>query len=67
MARIGDPAAGSRIAAATVAAVRVLGLDVVPDPIPDDQGHALIRDGTANLTRQAVRKQLAVLFQFLPP
>ncbi|MBX9628037.1 MAG: hypothetical protein K2X82_29835 [Gemmataceae bacterium] len=67
MARIGDPAAGSRIAVATAAAVRALGLEVVPDPIPDDPGHALIRDGAASLTSQAVRKQLAVLFQFLPP
>ena len=51
---------------ATAGAVRAVGLEVGPDPIPDDPGHTLIRDGAESLTRQAVRKQLAVLFQFLP-
>lgn len=63
MARLGDPAKGSRI----VAAIRALGLEVVPDPKDYDLGHAEIRDGTASLSSHAVRKELAKLFQFLSP
>ena len=66
LARIGDPAAGSRIASAPVAAIRALGLEVVPDPIDGDPGHAEIRSGAANLSSHATRKQLASLFAFLP-
>jgi hypothetical protein len=66
MARLGDPAKGSRIAAASVAAIRAIGLEVVPDPKDYDPGHAEIRDGTASLSSHAVRKELAKLFQFLP-
>jgi hypothetical protein len=66
MARLGDPAKGSRIASASIAGIRSLGLDVVPDPIPDDQGHALIVSATTSLADQPVRKQLAVLFTFVP-
>ena len=66
MARLGDPNAGSRIAIVSVAAVRLLGLDVVPDPKDYDAGHAEIRSGTVALSSHAVRKQLAALFTFLP-
>ena len=66
MARIGDPAAGSRIAFATVAAVRALGLEVVPDPIADDPGHALILGVPVGLGGQSVRKQLSMTFRFVP-
>lgn len=65
MARLGDPAKGSRIAVASVAGIRALGLDVVPDPIPDDSGHALIVSMASSLKDQPVRKQLAALFQFV--
>jgi hypothetical protein len=66
IARLGDPDAGSCIAIASVAAVRLLGLDVVPDPKDYDAGHAEIRSGTAALSSQTVRRQLATLFTFLP-
>jgi hypothetical protein len=66
MARLGNPTTGSRIATASVAAIRNLGLEVVPDPKDYDAGHAEIRSGTADLSSQAVRKQLANLFAFLP-
>lgn len=66
MARLGDPAKGSRIAAGAVAEVRNLGLEVVPDPKDYDLGHAEIRSATADLGDQTVRRQLAKLFQFLP-
>jgi len=66
MARLGDPTKGSRIAAGAVAEVRDLGLEVVPDPKDYDLGHAEIRSATASLGDQAVRRQLAKLFQFLP-
>ncbi len=66
MARIGDPVRGSRIAAASVAAVRALGLEVVPDPKDYDPGHAEIRDGAASLADKKVRTRLALLFTFLP-
>ena len=66
MARLGNPAAGSRIAVTSVAAIRALGLEVVPDPKDYDAGHGEIRSGTANLADQAVRRQLSRLFTFLP-
>lgn len=66
MARLGNPATGSRIAVADVAAIRALGLEVVPYPKDYDVGHAEIRAGTVELSGQAVRKQLAKLFTFLP-
>ncbi len=66
MARLGNPAAGSRIAVTTAAAVRAMGLEVVPDKQDYDLGHAEIRDGTAALRSHSVRKKLAALFKFLP-
>lgn len=66
MARLGNPATGSQIAAGAVAEVRNLGLEVVSDPKDYDLGHAEIRSGKTNLSDQTVRRQLAKLFQFLP-
>jgi cytochrome c5 len=66
MARLGNPAAGSRIASASVSAIHNLGLEVAPDPKDYDAGHAEIRSGKADLSSRAVRKQLAKLFTFLP-
>lgn len=66
MARIGDPSAGSRIAIASVAAIRALGLEVVPDPRDYDLGHAEIRPAGADLSSHPIRKRLAALFAFLP-
>lgn len=66
MARLGDPTKGSRIAVATAGDIRALGLEVVSDSKDYDPGHAEIRSGTADLANQPVRKQLAMLFQFLP-
>src|SRR5438067_8702350 len=40
MVRIGDATTGSRIAELEVSAIRALGLDVIPVPLPDDLGHA---------------------------
>lgn len=65
MARLGDPAKGSRIAVASAAAIRALGLEVVPDSKDYDPGHAEIRSATVTLSSQAVRKQLAILFSFI--
>jgi hypothetical protein len=65
MARVGNPSAGSRIAAATVEAVRALGLDVVSVPLDGDPGHAEIRSAAASLGDQSVRRSLAELFQFV--
>ena len=65
MARIGNPANGSRIASAPVADIRALGLDVVPVPLDDDLGHAEIRSAAESLESQSVRKALARLFQFV--
>ncbi|MCU0702455.1 MAG: hypothetical protein MUF18_00500 [Fimbriiglobus sp.] len=64
MARLGDPAKGSRIASGSVAEVRALGLEVIADPKDYDQGHALICPAVADLQDQIVRRQLAKLFQF---
>lgn len=66
MARIGDPSAGSRIAIASAAAIRALGLEVVPDPRDYDPGHAEIRPANADLSSHPIRKRLAALFTFLP-
>jgi hypothetical protein len=66
LGRVGKPDLGSRVAEATVADIRALGLEIVPVPLPDDPGHAEIRSGASDLNDQAVRKQLAVLFQFIP-
>jgi hypothetical protein len=65
LTRIGDPASGSRIASAAVAAIRRLGLDVVPAPIDADPGHAEIRSDTSSLEDQEVRRRLAKLFAFV--
>lgn len=67
MARLGNPAAGSRIAVASVAEIRAVGLDVVPAPIDEDAGHAEIRAAAASLTTQSVRKRLAMIFRFIDP
>jgi hypothetical protein len=61
----GDPAAGSRIAAARVGDIRALGLSVDPDPTDADPGHAVIRSDTVDLNAQSVRRELARLFQFV--
>lgn len=66
MARLGDPTAGSRIAVASVQAIRALGLAVVPDPTDYDPGHAEIHSDSADLKSHRVRKKLAALFTFLP-
>ncbi len=65
MARLGDPNSGSRIAAATVAEIRALGLDVAPAPIDTDSGHAEIRSASADLNEQEVRRRLAKLFKYV--
>jgi len=67
LARLGDPAKGSRIAACQVADLRALGFDAVPDPVDDDPAHALILPGGNDLTARTPRKRLANLFQFLDP
>lgn len=67
LARVGNVAKGTRVAAITAGELRAVGLEVVPDPLPDDPGHALIRSATADLFDQDVRKLLTLLFQFLPP
>lgn len=67
MARVGDPAKGSRVAHATAGEVRALGLELVPAPLfPDDPGHAEIRPVTASLDEHTTRKRMALLFEFLP-
>ena len=65
MTRIGNPATGSLIASAGVAEIRSLGLDVVEAPIPEDPGHAEIREVTGSFSSRADRKRLAELFQFI--
>ena len=66
MARLGNPSAGSRIAVASVAAIRALGMEVVPDPKDYDAGHAEIRAANANLKSLSVLHQLKSVFTFLP-
>ena len=66
IARVSQQPATSRVAAARAGDIRRLGLDVVPDPLPDDPGHALIVAGTASLIDQVTRDDVAELFQFLP-
>ncbi len=65
LARIGNTTTGSRIAIASVEAIRALGLDVVPDPKDYDHGHAEIRPLTADLGGHSLRRQLAALFGFV--
>jgi hypothetical protein len=65
LARLGDPATGSRIAAASIADIRALGLDVLPDPLDEDPGHAEIRSATANLGAKDVQRRLSRLFRYM--
>lgn len=65
LARLGDPARGSRVAAAKVADVRALGLDVVPAPLDDDPGHVEIRSVAADLNDKEVQRSLAKLFDYV--
>ncbi len=62
----GSPERGSRVARVRVADVRALGLRVVSRPLTEDPGHSEIQSHTASLDDHAVRKRLALLFQFLP-
>jgi hypothetical protein len=57
---------GSRVACVRAGPVRALGLRVVPKPLETDAGHAEIQSDRATLDDHACRKQLAMLFQFLP-
>jgi hypothetical protein len=66
MTRLGDPHAGSKIARASVAEIRGLGLEVVAVPLDYDAGHSEIRSAAASLDDKDVRRQLAKLFEFLP-
>lgn len=67
VARVGgDLTKGSRVAAARVAEIRSLGLEVVPDPLEDDPGHAEIRSNSVSLDDHLIRKRLANLFRLLP-
>ena len=59
------PTDGWRVAAATVAEIRRLGLDVVPVPLPDNPGHAEIRSGSGNLDTRSTRRKLAAVFQYV--
>jgi hypothetical protein len=61
----GSAERGSKIAAASVSAIRGLGLRVVPKPLPEDAGHAEIQSDSASLDEHAVRKKLACLFSFV--
>jgi hypothetical protein len=65
LARLGNSATGSRIAAARVSDLRALGFDVVADPLPDDPGHALICPTTADLSKKSTQRSLAQLFNYL--
>ncbi len=66
LARLGDPATGSRVAVARVGDLRAMGYDVVPVVLDDDPGHAEIRPTTADLGTKAARQALSTLFQYLP-
>jgi hypothetical protein len=63
--RLGDPAKGSRVAACRVGDLRALGYVIVPDPLPDDPGHAVVLSGDNDLSARTPRKRLANLFQLL--
>jgi hypothetical protein len=65
LARLGNPATGSRVAAASVADIRALGLDVVPVPLDEDPGHAEIRPAAADLSAKDVQRRLARLFRYV--
>lgn len=65
LARLGTPAAGSRIAVASVEAIRQLGLEVVSAPIGTDAGHAEIRSGKSSLESKSIQKALARLFAYV--
>ena len=65
MARLGDPATGSRLAVARAGDIRSLGFDVVSSPIPDDAGHAELCPTTADTTAKSTRKALAMVFRYV--
>ena len=62
-ARIGED---WRVAQAVVRDVRAMGFDVIPDPISDDTGHALLISAKSLLTEHSARKRLAKAFRLLP-
>jgi len=57
---------GSQVASVRVDLVRALGLKVIPKPLDEDPGHSEIQSDIASLDDHAVRKRLAMAFQFLP-
>ena len=62
--RIGNRDNGSLTASATVEAIRGIGFDVVPAPLPEDPGHAEIREVSASFSSRADRRRLTELFGF---
>ena len=64
-ARLGSMENGSRIAACKASELRVLGLDVKPDPLTQDLGHALIVPSSVNFESRALRQKLAKVFRFV--
>lgn len=62
----GSIEAGSSVAYARAAEIRVLGLRVVSKPLDTDPGHAEIQSDRTSLDDHACRKRLAMLFQFVP-
>jgi hypothetical protein len=62
----GDPQSGSRVALVRAADVRAMGLQIVSKPTQEDPGHAEIQSAESSLDDHRCRKQLAMLFQFLP-
>ena len=65
MARLGDPATGSRIAVARVGDIRALGFEVVSVPREYDLGHAEIRPTTADPMAKAVQRAIAMAFRYM--
>ena len=57
---------GFRVVSLAVSEVRRLGLDVVPDPTPEDPCHAEIRPAAQLRSSRALRKKLARACVLLP-
>ncbi|HUG91810.1 MAG TPA: hypothetical protein VML55_13310 [Planctomycetaceae bacterium] len=60
------PRSAWHVAEAHIADIRALGFEVVPDPTPDDPGHALIQPGQRDFGNVFDRRHLAALFRIAP-
>jgi len=63
--RVGSIEKGSKVAACKASDLRNLGLELRPDPLPDDEGHSLVVPASSNFESRTMRQRLARVFRYV--